>query len=136
MASDFESPVGQFRSRVQWFLEGMTPTYQSELNIDLLVSLKGLAIQIRLIKSDDPEVNASIERYANSLDGFTRRQLEDVKHLDEVLKLLKSIAEVKNPPLTDNKSYRDVLVQTIMIAETHPDISFRKRVLQLTEEIT
>lgn len=135
MATISESPVEQFRSNVQWFLEGNTPTYQTEMIVNLLVCLKTLANQLKVTTIENLVSQETVNAIAEQFSNITRRQLEDATGLNQIITALNKIESLKQKSLTDNKAFRETVVQLIVVAEKHPDISFKRQVLELTNSL-
>lgn len=124
------SPVVQFRSNVQWFLEGNTPQHQTEMVVELLAQLTILAEHIK----ENPEAEAEdIKNFLSFFRTMTRRELQDTAKLKDVVQHLKKLS--KNPAISQNRSLRNAIVQLIVIAEGHADLPFRKSVLDLARSL-
>lgn len=134
MSSAADSRVGQFRSSVQWFLEGNTPSYKVEQIVDLMVSLRMLAIKLREPKNSESAEKVGLEQLAKKLQTFTRKELEDTDTLKRLAISLKDVVR-GTPHSADNKEFRDAVVQLIIIAEGHLDLPFRKLVIELADSL-
>lgn len=134
MATVSASPV-EFRSNVQWFLEGNTPAFQTEMIVNLLVCLRTFANQLKVTNIENLANQETVDAIAEQFGNFTRKQLEDVSVLKQIISGLVRIEALKQKSLTDNKAFRETLVQLIVVAEKHSDISFKRQVLELTNKL-
>jgi hypothetical protein len=135
MASITESPVSQFRSNVQWFLEGNTPSHQAELIVDLLVGLRTLSADFVSRAGDESQRSSILKECSESLGSVSRKDLQDTNKLKSVVSSLEQVVALEDKGIVTTKAFRDVIVQLIVVAESHPDLPFRRAVLELTQRI-
>jgi hypothetical protein len=134
MSSGTESRVGQFRSSVQWFLEGNTPSYKVEQVVELLVCLRVLAAKLREDAAVSSPPKHSLIALATKFELLNRKRLEDTAELKLIVESLRDVAST-DPVCADNKPFRDAVVQLIVIAENHLDLPFRRLVIELADSL-
>lgn len=135
MNSDFGSPLGQFRSNVQWFLEGNIPGHQAEMIVDLLVHLKLFANKLNTENLHNDHAIEVIKKHSTYFNNLTRQELQDTSKLNIIVGNLMDIVNLGIREIINTKEFRDTLVQLIIIAESHPDLPFRRAVLELTQKL-
>lgn len=123
------SPIGQFRSNVQWYLEGNTPNFSSELVASLIVALKLLAIDLGSINND------SQHELAIWLKTLSARSLQDNSQLCEIVERLGALNSLMPEYSSGSRPFRDAIVQLILLAEHSNDLRFRKLLLDLARSI-
>lgn len=123
------SPIAEFRSKVHWYLDGNTPNFSSELTSDLLVSLRVLATDLR---STEFNTDATL----GLLEQLKTRDLQEGANLVKVAETMKDLVENPQLKLSERRTFRDAVVQLILVAECSPDLKFRKMVLSLAQAIT
>lgn len=123
------SPIAQFRSKVQWYLEGNTPSFTSELAADLLVALKVLGKSLPAIEKNEIEI---FREFSGSL---SIDRLQEMSVLMDVASHLRALLELRELKVTDMREFRDSVVQLILVAESRSELSFRKAVLDLAKSI-
>ena len=83
------SPVAQFRSNVQWFLEGNTPQHQTEMVVELLTQL---TILVASLKMKPVSLTTEARNFVDFVSEMTRRGLQDTANLKKVVMHLKSLS--------------------------------------------
>lgn len=123
------SPIGQFRSNVQWYLEGNTPNFSSELAASLLVALKLLATDLESIENN-PQHELAIW-----LKTLSTRSLQDNSQLCDIVERLNLLNAAIPEYSSKSRPFRDAIVQLILLAEHSNDLRFRKLLLDLAKSI-
>lgn len=123
------SPIAQFRSKVQWYLDGNTPNFAPELLAELLVALKLLGSEISGVQNEN-----AIE-FFSFISGLSVKSLSDGQNFNEVVARLASLNSDADMKMSDRRSFRDAVVQLILVAEQSNDLGFRKAVLDLAQAI-
>lgn len=129
------STIGQFRSKVQWFLEGNTPNNQDDLIVDLLVCLKTFAQDLKNSAASDPANSSLLESISTDFSSLSRAQLVDSGKIRGVVSAIDSLVSAGANTSIDTKSFRDLMVKLILIAEISSDTSFKRQLLDLTEKL-
>lgn len=127
------SPIAQFRSKVQWYLDGNTPSFSSELVADLYIALRLLASDL---DSSELRERQEIDSFLSFCQVLTSKSLKDLGGLVQVVGLLHSLLKVDGVNIADKRVFRDAVVQLILVAESHADLSFKKSVLELSKSIS
>ena len=132
MSSTF-SPIAQFRSKVQWYLDGNTPGSNSNLIAELLVALKILASEL---SNQDSITNCqALADFRNFAPPLSVRALQDSSKLRETVQQLANLLQAEELKMVERRTFRDAVVQLILVAESTPDLPFRRAVLELSKSI-
>lgn len=126
------SPIAQFRSKIEWYLEGNTPNFSSELLADLIVSLKVLASELRASAFNEDEL---VVEYVTFCEQLKLKSLQDATTLDRTVGFLVKLLANDGLKTIERRAFRDAVVQLILVAESYPEISFRRSVLDLAKSI-
>ena len=124
------SPIAQFRSKIEWYLEGNTPKFSSGLLADLVVALKVLASDLG---KNSP--NIDIDKFIRFCDEMKVKALSEAVNLTQVVDSLRDLLADESLKMPSRRPFRDAVVQLILVAESFPDLSFRRKVLDLAKSI-
>ena len=127
------SPISQFRSKVQWYLNGNTPNFSAELYADLLVSIKLLSADIAAYSGEHSNITSAFITFVKSQTLKSLR--EGSGPLDCVIQL-RALLDIPSLKMAGRKAFRDSAVQLILVAEGNPDLAFRKVVLDFAKSIS
>lgn len=133
MRSEQNTTIHQFRSNVQWYLEGNTPGLELNSVNELYANLKALDVAIKPT-SGDLSTRPAVDRFQEFCEKVSLKQLRSIEGLTEAVSVLNAVKiDVKDGTERANQLFRECVIQLIQIAESRQELAFRTSIFELAK---